>query len=284
MCGYCIESGDVIDFVQRQELIDKYDNNIVLNYVQECRDLPATLDKLRHMDSFLCTVDTALCRAYEMALRSNEQGIFPILRDYFGQEYLDKLLENLSTDVGCPLLGKLKDPAIYNDSGQWTSFIENRAGLIEDATRLLDYYHQWWLMDDAPTTDRSKLGRIFDIFPMLYFSLIYLMEYQSNAPIIRLLALQEPLQVPTFFGCDLWLRRKAFTHCIQQHGVPFIQENHESIRIVLIRYALAKRIINKTELDQLEEIVLTKYNYEYDDQRVEADNARKQIAQLRDEN
>lgn len=109
--------------------------------------------------------------------------------------------------------------------------------------------------DPIDNTTRNDFEKFTDLFPWVYFSLIFLQKYSPQSEVIKQIALTEPHDVPFFTGEDLWLRRTALAHCTQQYGIHFLMEKLEEISDELICYILLKVDFQSRDLHQLNAVL-----------------------------
>jgi len=113
------------------------------------------------------------------------------------------------------LLKQLYIAKTITNRQQWNKFISNNNRLIEASVELLERYNQWWLVGDS----EQLMGKLDPIFPLLYFSLVYLMKEQPGHILIEKIAFTDVQRCPFFIPMDLWLQRKAFIHYLQHQGI-----------------------------------------------------------------
>ncbi len=146
------------------------------------------------------------------------------------------------------------------------------------STNMLHFYKNWWLLgknkekaesaetrlretgifDPIDNTTKHDFEKFSDIFPFVYFSLMFLQKYAPHSELIRQIALTEPHDVPLFTGEDLWLRRAAFTHCAREYGINFLMERLAEISYELICYILLKVDFPLSDLHQLNDSLSTR--------------------------
>lgn len=278
MCGYCIESAVVLDFVESEMSSKKVEleNNWISMYLQESKDFPEIINKLKKFDNFPGSIDMAFCRIWEIWLCQEYDEIYKLLKNDYDSECINKFLVGLQNNSDNYRWRSLGDNKLYVDSGCWEKFTANINQLIADAELTLKSYHNWWvlgvnkeisdpekrmeetgIMDPIEDTTLPDWDKLYAAFPFIYFSFLVLSKYQKNSNIIKQIALQSPHNVPDFSGYDLWLQRKAFTACVNEYGVQFILENYEEIRLELIYYSILQKSISMMDLGVLKEYLLS---------------------------
>jgi len=108
----------------------------------------------------------------------------------------------------------------------------------------------------------NVLSQLNVIFPLIYFSLLYLQSEQADHPILLKIALNSINYCPGFDALGLWLQRKAFIHLIQTEGIPTTlnhiadyinlssvnDSSERSFRIELLWYAVMKLNLSKVDI------------------------------------
>lgn len=278
MCGYCIESWIILNFIEREQNRGqvKLENIWVPFYLQESNDFVGIMIKTRRFGNFPGSIDIAFCRTWEILINKEYDGVYQSMEDQFGTESINEFLFKMRNNCDCASWDLLGNGNLYVDKSCWNKFIRNKKQLIDKSEETLILYHNWWIqgnnketsdpqkrfketgimdpIDDTTPKDRDKF---YLLFPSVFFSMLFLLKHQSNSDIIKRIAIEYPHDVPDFSGYDLWLQRKAFITCLKEHGVRFILEHYDDIRLELIYYALLKKSIFKTELNLLKEHLLS---------------------------
>ena len=278
MCGYCIESWIILNFIEREQTRRqvKLENNWVPFYLQESKDFVGIMIKTRKFGNFPGSIDIAFCRTWEILLNKKYDGVYQSMEDQFGTESINEFLFKMRNNRDCASWNSIGNGNLYVDKSCWNKFVRNKKQLIEKSEETLILYHNWWIqgnnketsdpqkrfqetgiMDPIDDTTPKDWDKFYLLFPSVFFSLLFLLKHQSNSDIIKRIAIEYPHDVPDFFGYDLWLQRKAFITCLKEYGVRFILEHYDDIRLELIYYALLKESIFKTELNLLKEHLLS---------------------------
>lgn len=278
MCGYCVEGGFTIDFIECEKSYKKVElNNIlVTTCLQESENIPEIICELKKFDNFHGSIEIVFCRIWEMLLFQEDYEYSLSLLSEFETASINDFFIKLKGNNDHKLCESLSNNNLYTDRSNWKNFIKNKPQLIEDSTNVLnDYYHFWILGKGKKTSDPSKriqetgimnpientipkdMGKFYSLFPIVYFSLLVLLRYQKDSNIIKLIALENPYDVPDFLGYDLWLQRKAFSTCTKNYGVQFILDNYDNIRIELIYYSLLKESVCLADMEVLKDHLLS---------------------------
>ena len=278
MCGYCIEAAVVLDFVESEMSSNdiELENNWISIYLQESKNFPEIINKLKKFDNFSGSIDMAFCRLWEMWFCQEYDESYKLLKNDYDEECINNFFVGLQNNSDNYRWRSLGDNRLYVDTGRWEQFTANINQLIADAELTLKYYHNFWvlgvnkeisdpekrmeetgIMDPIEDTTSTDWDKLYTTFPFVYFSFLILSKYQKNSNILKYIALQSPHNVPDFSGYDLWLQRKAFTACVNEYGVQFILENYKEIRLELIYYSILQKSISMMELGVLKEYLLS---------------------------
>jgi len=278
MCGYCIEGGMVLDYIENEvfsknEGLQKYWASVCL---QESTEFPRIISKLKTLDDFTSSIDIAFYRLWEMFLYGDNQDVYDSLRQEYGEKVISDFLDRINNNHRNDMWAVLGDNDLYIKGDCWKRFIGNRDLLIEHSESTLRSYYDFWLLGiGKETSDPEKIveeagavdpienttpkdwDRFYSLFPVAYFSFLVLGRYKHDSEIIKRIALESPHDVPDFLGYDLWLQRKAFAVCVKNHGVQFILDNYDDIRLELIYYSLLRESIDAADLDVLKNHLLS---------------------------
>ena len=281
MCGYCIEASVAFSFVEREKSSEniKKDDCWMPIYLQEAEDIVDIVYKQIATDHLARSIDVVFYRIWEILLFQERFEVCRSLFDEVDQEAKNDFLGRLKNNKYSGLFGPLGEGETYIDSDDWKRFAESKDQLIEGAIKTLNDYCNFWVlgvgkeksdperrlretgvMDPVENTTPKDWNRFYSLFSIAYFSFLILLKYRNDDALIKRIALGSPHDTPDFFGYDLWLQRKAFTVCVRNYGIRFIQENIDSIRLELIYYSLLKRAICTSELDALKNHLLS-YDY-----------------------
>lgn len=283
MCGYCTEGLliSLIDELGDEALIGQ-DVPLVAEPMQEVKYLPQTISAIDVKRDSLVVV---LCRVLEhYLLREFEPELFYAASRKFGEAEIAAYLESQSSfndDYWRPLF----DMRFYTKESFWKAFVGDEERLAREALSALSGYHRWWiqgirrersdpveriqetgLMDPVANTPTEEWSKFYGQFPALFFSLTLLRKIAPDAKIIRLLARNQPVEIPDFTALDLWLQRRAFTLCLNRDGTRFLKdliddteesasdEHDDRIRNEVIHNALLKSDLPLADLSQLDSI------------------------------
>lgn len=277
MCGYCIQSEYILPISEGEGFIDQF----ILDdarfarllspvYLQESKNLPIAIDKIRCIRSLAGFADIVFCRIWEMLMVHPSNSVYQILNNHFSSTEINGFLEKLRLNSD-ELSTLLSDPKLYQNVDDWNQFISNKQYLISSAEKRLFSYYKWWLLSDNESAIESILSRqgkgrglsgmgnkelnmlsIFHVFfPIVYFSFLYLAKYKSDAEIIKKIALNNPHCVPEFDGYDLWLRRKALIVCVKKYGIQFITDNYQQVELDMVYYVLLRIKQSKCNIEIL---------------------------------
>ena len=151
------------------------------------------------------------------------------------------------------LLRKLYVFQVLQHESYWNDFIRDK-GLPRACIELLTHYAKWWLKgaeNTAKTFTAEELDKLSTLFPLLSFSLSWLMRVQAECPVIAEIAFNNVQRVPFFFAPDLWLQRKAFIHCLLQQGLAktLKQVIEKETRIELLWHVIILLKLSKSDID-----------------------------------
>ncbi len=205
MCGYCIESAVVLDFIQNEKdgAYANLENNWVSIYLQECCDLQYAVEKLGEFPGFQGAIDVAFCRVWE-SLVNNERGDFyKSIEQYFDAELIDEFLIKIQSHEIANFL-PIGNKRLYTDYAYWEEFVGNSEPLIAESKKILESYHKWWVkgmekeisdpnkrleetgvMDPIENTTLQDWDNFYSLFPIVYFAFLILSKYQKDSEIIR---------------------------------------------------------------------------------------------------
>jgi hypothetical protein len=272
MCGYCIEVGVTLDFIERQRMSEKieFENHGLLVYLQESINFPEIIDKTKTFYGFSCSIDIAFCRLWEAFLNQEHSGIYHCLVNGYGEKVIDDFLLGLRNNYHNENWKSLGDKELYINKRSWDHFFGNVNQLIENSESTLKSYSDFWIcgqnkeisdpekrMEETgimdPTEDTTPKDRdsFYTLFPIVFFSFLIIKRFKNDSEILSRIALESPHDVPDFSGYDLWLQRKAFVVCVKNYGIQFVLDNYDDIRLELICYALLKDSICAEDLGVL---------------------------------
>jgi len=266
MCGYCIEGGIVLDFIEHEQSeSESEDESRFLAdelFLLESYDYLGAMTKMQNSINFSRLIDVVFCRVWETLVNEEYYGALQRVSVLFGADTINKFLSKIKGNHNHSSWNLLGNSKLYFDKSKWEIFINNKELLIRNSENTLASYYRWWIqgenkktsdptqrmeetgiMDPIDNTIPKEWDKFYSSFPFVYFSLLFLLKHQDNSDIIKRIALEDPNDVPDFLGYDLYLQRKAFAACVKKYGVSFIIENYDDIRLELIYYALLKKSI-----------------------------------------
>jgi hypothetical protein len=222
-------------------------------YLQENKSLPVALDKFTAVDEGRLNeyFNIILFRLWEMLLVNPQQGQFEFIESYYSPSKIESLLTGFDQRIH-PLLKPLFSYATYKDTKVWLKFEHS-----EQLFKICENYILGYLNQDLDEST-LKLEKnqdyeqyINSTFPCLYFSMLYLAKYDSKSDLIKRIAKKQHVtSMPTWFGYEIWIRRKALSICLKQHGLQFILDS-ESIELDYIIYLVAKFNFNDFEIQRI---------------------------------
>ncbi len=284
MCGLCIEF-HLMDLLEREcrtsvpipqkDLVEVF----LEPYAQESNFLMHCLKYARAFDMEDEALYVLHCRALEeIVLRPdsamhNSLARIVLIKHYHAFKRFCSSrfrLEKIEPLVPHPLWKTLYDADFFFDPAKWPVFLQH-SDLAEQSFSILDHYLSWWLpghnqqkndldqkMQDTEAYDpveyitRSEWDRFYDLFPILYFSLVYTGRHAPDSRVVNEIALKSPNKTPDFPGFDLWLRRKALIISIQNKGADFLLDNiGPDLPLDLAYYAFLKLPQVRKNKDQL---------------------------------
>lgn len=278
MCGYCIEGGVTLDFIERQRASEKleFENNWISIYLQESSDFPEIIGKLKNFDNFHGSIDIAFYRLWEELINQEYSGIYHCLANEYGAKAINDYLVRLKNNYHNENWKSLGDSELYINRGSWEHYLGNVNQLIDDSEFTLKSYLDFWIcgvnkeicdpekrmeetgiMDPIENTTPKDRDSFYTLFPVVFFSFLIVKRFKNDSDILRRIALESPHDVPDFLGYDLWLQRKAFVVCVKNYGIQFVLDNYDDIRLELIYYTLLKDTFCAEDLDVLKNHVLS---------------------------
>jgi hypothetical protein len=284
MCGYCIEGGVALDFIQCEKASEmvELDNNWVSIYVRETDNVLDVVSRIKKFSDFSDSIDSAFYRIWEDLVFQQHRGLYKAITHEFSTDSLEKFLRKLRNKNDSKAFEALGGTDLYVDSSRWDQFIINKEQLIEESEKILNDYYEFWILgnnkeksDSAKNMAEAKIidpiggmaledwDRFNLSFPMVCFSFLILARYKSDSKAITRIALKRPVNSPGWIGNDLWLERKAFNVCVKNHGIQFILDNYKDIRFEQIYYYLLKEPVCVEDLDVLKDHLQTGYPETY---------------------
>ena len=273
MCGYCIEGSVTLAFVESEDI--NLEDNWLPVYLQETKDLAATINRTLSFGRFENAIGIAFCRLYRQFIQSGFNDGYQHLEAVYGLSTLVEFFQERRESQSAEIWQTLGNPVLYQDQREWGRFISNRNELTEASEKLLWSYYGFWLADQEdeavqplpkitsigqkyqvdypPSRDRAKFNAQF---PAIFFALSVLANYKPDSNAIIRIALKNP-ETPDFTGNDLWLQRISFIACLKHYGFEFIAYHFKHIRYELLAYALLKGCINDNNIYQLTELITT---------------------------
>ena len=257
MCGYCIEK-NMFDLLGQEVIsgapaqMDQDDAMIIEPYAQETNFLMHTLKYARNLEMEQEVLYILHCRALEeIAVRPDSamKSSLPqmtLVKHYHAYQNFIRSRFNpsvIKNRLPCSSLAFLYSPEFVFAHDKWSGFLFHE-NLLQQCSELLHFYHSWWLVgQDQEKNDLNKRmeetgvcdpiedisdeewDRFYDLFPAVYFALVYAGQYGQDLSLIEKIALTHPNGVPHFPGFDLWIARKAYMIVLQKKGVSFVFEN-----------------------------------------------------------
>lgn len=262
MCSECAQ----IAFYHRVLMAEKNQesfelaNSLLPYYLQETSNLAGGINNAKGLENFSGYPETVFCRLYEQnILNGFDPSLSKFIMSSFDREAINSYLEDRRMFIGDNTWHALGFGELYRAEEGWNNFVRDKSQLINSSLNALQPYYEWWI--DGKTASEptdileSDLDRFQSLFPILYFSLIYLSKYSKASRIIKDIALNR--QFGRTFVCsnDSWLQRKAFVCCIREEGVRFISDNVRNVRCALIYHALLKIDFGLHDLQELKNLV-----------------------------
>lgn len=272
MCGYCIEGAVALNFIENENSLnnEELENNWISIYIQESRHFPEIISKLKNFDNFQGSIDVAFYRLWEALLNQENSGIYHCIVNDYGVKAVNNYLTSLRSNCHNEGWKSLADSELYINADRLEQYLGSVNQLIEDSESTLKSYLELWIsgknkeisdpqkrleetgiMDPIENTTPKDWGNFYTLFPNVFFSFLIIKRFKNDSEILRRIALESPHDVPDFLGYDLWLQRKAFVFCVKNHGLQFVLDNYNDIRLELIYYALLKDSICAEDLDVL---------------------------------
>lgn len=280
MCGYCIESGfiELAAFSIYGDPAEslQFDSLFTVPYLQETDNVIEGIEYVKKSDSYFQTI---ICRFYEQSIINGfDLGLSNAIISTFSNDAIAAFLDKMSKNSNDELWAKLGKIGAYSNANDWNELIAEKDNLLMYSANMLHLYKNWWLhgknkekaesaetrlrktgiFDPIDNTTKHDFEKFSDIFPFVYFSLMFLQKYAPHSELIRQIALTEPHDVPFFTGEDLWLRRAAFTHCAREYGINFLIERLAEMSYELICYILLKVDFPLSDLHQLNDSLSTR--------------------------
>lgn len=272
MCGYCIEGGVALSFIENENSSnnEELENNWLSIYIQESSHFPEIIGKLKNFDNFQGSIDVAFCRLWEVLLNQENSGIYHCLVNEYGAKAVNKYLASMKNNYHNESWKSLGDNELYINGDRLEQYLGSVNQLIEDSESTLKSYLEFWIcgknkeisdpqkrleetgiMDPIEDTTPKDWDSFYILFPVVFFSFLIIKRFKNDSEILRRIALESPHDVPDFLGYDLWLQRKAFIVCVKNYGIQFVLDNYDDIRLELIYYALLKDSICAEDLNAL---------------------------------
>lgn len=255
MCGYCLERA-FLDVFEKEcrtgsSLTDWPDTLLLEHHAQESSRLRHILHHARTKEMESDIFYVLHCRLLEeKTLRSGnvandgeiQKSLTESLEAY--QNFLSKRfserLKDLLPDSSWMIL--YSSDFLFNEQKR-NNFIQSETTRFQ-AVSLLEGYYRWWLKgenkrknnmsdllnekgiaDPIEETSGEEWEKFYDLYPAIFFSLVYLVSLGVDLSIVERIALNEPEDTPDFPGYDLWLQRRALMYIIKEKGTAFLIDN-----------------------------------------------------------
>ncbi len=282
MCGYCIESGVTLDYIEREKISDNENltDDIIPVYIQEGKNIDGAVRSLLKTGNLPAYIDKIFCRIWEMLIIDDNPSTCQYLLRDMENETINNFLSRLNLIHDSYTCKHLSDYNLYFNCDLWHQFVSDKDQLIDDAEKSLDAYYRFWILgknkkevdlsikkeetgvlDPVEATTPEDFQKFYSSLPIVFFSLMILMKLEGGSNIIREIALKPPHDTPDFFGYDLWLQRKAFVFCVKHDGLDFILDNYEDIRLELIYYSILHDVISRKNLLILKNHLLSNHHW-----------------------
>lgn len=279
MCGYCIEGGAALDFIESEKFsqYEEWVNNDITVYLQESTHFPQIIKKLKKLDGFHVSIDLAFCRLWEECSKKEFSNIYHCLVVEYGEKVIDNYLSELQNNHYLnETFNFLGDGNLYTSSACRENLFRDAKQLVEASESILVAYLDFWVdgkgkaisdpvkrleetgvIEPFEVTTAEDRETFYTLFPAVFFALLIIQQFNKNSELLKRIALESPHNVPDFLGYDLWLQRKAFEAAVKNHGIQFILDNYDGIRLELIYYTLIKASLCVAELDALKRHILS---------------------------
>lgn len=281
MCGYCIESIEVVPFVEAMhegEGWNVYEDHFGFTYLQEVQPLLAGVNQLTSRNQFTGCEDALVCRLCEYRLLQETDDerstrwtpLFIQHVDNCGREITAALTNVKQLADTVDVWRRVFSRDLFLSQPAWERVMaSDELGAV--ALQALSYYVDWWIdgrmketsdgsdrlsdtgiMDPIDDTPSGEWKKFYTLFPIFYFSVVYLWKYGGSGRLLEKVALTHPNDCPDFRGYDLWLQRRAFLYVVTSIGFArFFErlEKAEYIRLELLYYALLKLNVDQDKFE-----------------------------------
>ncbi len=259
MCGYCIESSVVMEFINLERNFKSIDQNEIFLpvYFQETTKLFDLLAETQDKESLNASMPIIFCRLWMLKMEGKcheSQAIFDAIPTELKNAFLSEFQQHWKATTW----EFLADARCYTEHHFWSESMQQNH-LLESAENVLNQYLDWWtqgidkdtsdpmermeqtgVMDPIDDTKPTDWAKFYRLFPVVFFSFLFVAHRKTDSPLLERLALKGPHDVPDFTNFDLWLQRQAFYQQLQLQGMNFILEHYDVLRCELMMYGLLK--------------------------------------------
>lgn len=192
MCGYCIETGAVLPFIESGTRHGQHNR---VNHLQEGDNLVDEISRLDGFNDVPLFIDIVFCRLFEHHITQGFDA--SIVNQISATIGLDAVHSFLAKKCDEELRTYLGDEAIYRDEDSWKAFIGNKH-ILELSLATLDSYYDWWvigndkercgsaqrmaatgIMDPIENTNLDDWNRFYNLFPLVSFSLSFAWQHAA---------------------------------------------------------------------------------------------------------
>ncbi len=148
MCGYCLEGGFTLNFIESERASEKLEleDRWARFCLQETTNFPEVIDRIKISDNFSESIDVSFCRLWETFLyREYREDTYSFLVNKYGAETLNNFLVKLKSHCVYEEWESLGDSEIYTNRDCWDQFIEHTSQSIENHESALRSYYDFWI-------------------------------------------------------------------------------------------------------------------------------------------
>ncbi|MBF0503205.1 MAG: hypothetical protein HQM09_23990 [Candidatus Riflebacteria bacterium] len=227
--------------------------------------------------SFEDCAEVAFCRLFEQyLLHGFDPSHLLNIETLLGQDTVSRYLENQRKAETGTVWKKIGYRETFVVREYWDAFISAlRSDLGAVEARIETYIEKCTIgpgggypdatarssnsLKENPVSTSSSLRSVdceycSEHFSSAYFAMSILINFYTSHELLAKLALARP-GICDFYANSYWIARRAFIHCVQNQGVDFIIGHYRDIRLLLIAYAVLKRVFSQPDLSRLETLV-----------------------------
>ncbi len=276
MCGYCIEAGFLSRYLENEfDIKDKDDfKDFHRLACMTHTDISEVIESYKKYSDCKPCLNIFTLRYFINQIGNNDDLSFQFLRGLFAGVEIEDFLAGIKDFKGCRFWRAINPEHFFALEEPKFLFHQRSELLCVESKKTLKHYCDWWLKGDvlgdgerlqpmAPDEHISHINELentaWDVFHAIFrcicVAFVYSISNNIHHDEIEKIALHPPRAIPDFEGFDLWLQRVAFSHCVRQFGISFVEHHYQNIRSELLAYAMYKNDFSANDLEILAKLV-----------------------------